>query len=176
MARINLPFGALKELNNCALCVLVSPYDTRNAATKAFVDEKYKTVIHDKASFEAIANGTWSSAKQDPSWRSGFRRYGAAKLFLIMMMHELQSRLDRDPALANLCILGVDPGAMATSLQRRAPWVIRVLLSQLLLPIIAMLVPKGAGSDYTKVGKARLAGGRLGRGLCARPIPQGFVR
>lgn len=64
------------------------------------MDEKYKTLIYDQARFEAIAKGIWSSAGEDPSWRSGFRRYGAAKLFLIMMMHELQRRVDRDLDLA----------------------------------------------------------------------------
>ncbi|KUI54256.1 Short-chain dehydrogenase TIC 32, chloroplastic [Cytospora mali] len=119
------------------------PYDKRNAAGEAFIDEKYKTFVHDDASFEAIAKGTWSSAEEDPSWRSGFRRYGAAKLFLIMMVHELQRRMDRDPVLGNICILGVDPGTMITNLQRQAPWFIRVLLFKVIFPIIAILMPNG---------------------------------
>ncbi|TVY39477.1 Protochlorophyllide reductase A-like protein [Lachnellula subtilissima] len=75
------------------------PHDKRNDQSKAFVDEKYKTVFDDQAGVEAIAKGHWSSAQEDPSWRSGFRRYGASKLFLIMMMHELQHRMDQDPIL-----------------------------------------------------------------------------
>lgn len=107
------------------------------------MDEKYKTTVHDQAGLEAIAKGTWSSAEEDPSWRSGFRRYGAAKLFEVMMIHELQRRLDRDPALSNISILGVDPGTMMTGITRHAPWVIRVLLFQIIYPIIAWLMPNG---------------------------------
>jgi len=119
------------------------PYDKRNERTKAFVNEKFKTIIHDEANFEAIAKGKWSSAHEDPSYRSGFRRYGAAKLFLIMMMHELQHRMNQDPVLKNVCILGIDPGTMSTGLQRHAPWVIRVVIFQIIYPLIAMLLPNG---------------------------------
>ncbi|OTA57643.1 putative short-chain dehydrogenase [Hypoxylon sp. EC38] len=119
------------------------PYDKRNEGTGAFDDKKYKTFVHDPASFEAIAKGTWSSAQEDPSWRSGFRRYGAAKLFLIMMIYELQRRMDLDPVLNNICILGVDPGTMMTGLQRHASWFIRVLMFKIIFPIIAFLMPNG---------------------------------
>lgn len=121
----------------------VSPYDKRNDATHAFDEERYKHVVHDPASFEAIAKGTWSSAQEDPTWRSGFRRYGASKLFSVMMIHELQRRLDRDPALNKICILGVDPGTMTTGLQRHASWFVRVLIFQIIFPIVAYLMPNG---------------------------------
>ncbi|PVH99860.1 putative short-chain dehydrogenase [Periconia macrospinosa] len=119
------------------------PDDPRNASTRAFVEERYKTFIEDETRFTAIAKGTWSSAAEDPSWRSGFRRYGASKLFLIMMMHELQRRLNRDPTLHDICVLGVDPGTMSTSLQRKAPWFIRVFVLQILYPLLAWLRPPG---------------------------------
>ncbi|KAI0007840.1 putative short-chain dehydrogenase [Xylariaceae sp. FL0662B] len=120
------------------------PYDERNKKTQAFTDEKHRTIVHDEGSFEAIAKGTWSSAQEDPSWRSGFRRYGAAKLFSIMMIHELQRRMDRDPVLNKVCILGVDPGTMVTGMARRAFWIIRVLIFKIIYPIIAMLMPNGS--------------------------------
>lgn len=123
--------------------MLASPFDKRNEETQAFGDEKYQTVVHDQATFEAIAKGTWSSAQEDPSWRSGYRRYGAAKLFSIMMIHELQRRMDRDPVLNNICILGVDPGTMVTGLQRHASWLIRVLMFKIIYPILIMLMPNG---------------------------------
>lgn len=108
------------------------------------MDEKYKTFLaHDETSFEAIAKGTWSTVEEDSSWHSGFRRYGAAKLFSIMMVHELQRRIDRDPALKNICILGVDPGTMLTGMHRDAPWLLRVLVFQIIYPIILMLFPNG---------------------------------
>jgi len=119
------------------------PNDKRNERNKAFINEKYKTILHDEASFEAIAKGHWSSAQEDPTWCSGFRRYGAAKLFLVMMMHELQRRVDQDPTLENISILGVDPGTMSTGLQRHASWFIRVLMFRIILRIIALLMPNG---------------------------------
>ncbi|KAK7739617.1 hypothetical protein SLS62_011246 [Diatrype stigma] len=115
------------------------PYDKRNEVTGAFVDEKYRTVVHDQAGFEAIAKGTWSSAQEDPTWQSEFRRYGAAKLFSVMIIHELQQPLDHDPVLSNIYILGVDPGTMSTSLQRHAPWAIRIVMFKIIYPIIALL-------------------------------------
>ncbi|KAK6068470.1 putative short-chain dehydrogenase [Seiridium cupressi] len=102
------------------------PYDVRNERTKAFVDEKYKNIVQDEPRFEAIAKGTWSSAKEDQSYRSGFRRYGAAKLYLVMMI-----------------ILGVDPGNMSTGLQRNAPWIMKLLIFHIVFPIVAMLMPNG---------------------------------
>ncbi|KIW14108.1 hypothetical protein PV08_06889 [Exophiala spinifera] len=119
------------------------PNDERNASGKAFEEERYKIFVRDEADFEAIAKGAWSSAEEDSSWRSGFRRYGAAKLFLVMMMHELQRRLDQDPELKNICVLGVDPGGMITGFQRHAPWVIRVLVFKIIYPIIVYLYPNG---------------------------------
>ncbi|KAI1850160.1 hypothetical protein JX266_004539 [Neoarthrinium moseri] len=122
-----------------------SPYDKRNVSTKAFIDDKYKTIIHHETSVKEIAQGNWSwgSAQEDQSFQGGTRRYGAAKLFLIMFQHELQRRLDRDPALTKICILGVDPGTMLTGLPRHAPWFIRVLIFQIIFPIIAALMPNG---------------------------------
>ncbi|KAI0394769.1 putative short-chain dehydrogenase [Xylariaceae sp. FL0594] len=135
----------LKSMNKeCGRIVVIGsqahdPRDKRNDRTGAFATERDKTLVHDKESFEAIARGTWSSAKQDPSWRSGFRRYGASKLFLVMMIHELQRRMDHDPVLSRVCVLGVDPGTMSTGLQRRAAWFVRVVLLQIVYPIIAFL-------------------------------------
>jgi NAD(P)-dependent dehydrogenase (short-subunit alcohol dehydrogenase family) len=120
-----------------------SPSDKRNERNKAFVDEKYKIILQNEDSFAAIAKGDWSPAQEDPSWASGFRRYGAAKLFLIMMMHELQRRVNQDPSLKNISILGVDPGTMSTGLQRHASWFVRVLIFQIIIPIIALLMPNG---------------------------------
>ncbi|KAI0441875.1 putative short-chain dehydrogenase [Xylaria telfairii] len=119
------------------------PHDKRNDSGQAFTSDKFKTLVPDKDSIDAIAKGTWSSAKEDPSWRSGFRRYGAAKLFSIMMIHELQRRLDKDPALNKVSIMGVDPGSMGTGLQRHAPWFIRVLIFKIIYPIMTWFSPDG---------------------------------
>ncbi|KAI0012534.1 putative short-chain dehydrogenase [Xylariaceae sp. FL0662B] len=114
------------------------PHDPRNARGKAFDNSKYKTIVSDAAGFEAIARGTWSPATEDATFRGGFRRYGASKLFLIMMQHELQVRLDAEPAPSRICVLGVDPGTMISGLQRLAPWVIRVLIFKVILPLVLL--------------------------------------
>lgn len=120
-----------------------SPKDPRNARTQAFDEPKYQTFVPDAAGFEAVAKGEWSSASEDPTWRGGFRRYGASKLFLIMMQHELQTRLNADPALNKVCALGVDPGTMLSGLQRLAPWFIRVLMFKIIYPFILYMNPDG---------------------------------
>ncbi|KAI1438098.1 putative short-chain dehydrogenase [Xylaria sp. CBS 124048] len=119
------------------------PHDKRNAVTGAFKQDKYKTIVQNQSTIDDIARGTWSSAREDPSWKSGYRRFGASKLFSIMMIYELQSRLDRDPVLNNIRILGVDPGTMMTGLQRHANWFIRIVLFQIVYPVIAFFKPRG---------------------------------
>ncbi|KAG6354851.1 hypothetical protein INS49_003932 [Diaporthe citri] len=99
-------------------------------------------LIRDQADIEAIARGNWSLASDGPAWRSGYRRYGAAKLCAMMMVHELQDRMSRDASLGNICVLAVDPGYMSTGLQRYAPWLVRVLIS-ILFPLGAWLIPGG---------------------------------
>ncbi|KAK8079213.1 NAD(P)-binding domain protein [Apiospora phragmitis] len=100
------------------------------------------TLIPDRASFEALAKGTWGAAS-DPPWRAGYRRYAATKLCAMTMVHELQRRLAADPALNQIRVLAVDPGYMSTGLQRRAPWAVRLIVFQVLLPLAAWLAPGG---------------------------------
>ncbi|ROW15545.1 hypothetical protein VPNG_02333 [Cytospora leucostoma] len=120
------------------------PDDPRNTRSKAFADEKYRTIApSDAAGFDAVARGAWSAAAEDASFRGGFRRYGAAKLFLVMMQHELQGRLGRDATLENVSVLGVDPGTMISGLQRLAPWFIRVVLFGVVYPLVLWLRPEG---------------------------------
>ena len=101
------------------------------------------TLIHDKSRFEDISKGKWSSTSEDPSWKSGYRRYGAAKLCAMMMVHELQRRMNTDPLLKNISILAVDPGFMSTGLQRDGPWYVRLLVFNVLFPIGVWLMPNG---------------------------------
>ncbi|KAK9423234.1 putative Ketoreductase (KR) domain-containing protein [Seiridium unicorne] len=112
------------------------PKDPRCVRTSAFNAPEHKAFVSDAASFEAIAKGRWSPATEDAGFRGGFRRYGAAKLFLIMMQHELQTRLNADATLRKICLLGVDPGGMITSMTRYAPWVIRVLVAKVIYPAL----------------------------------------
>jgi hypothetical protein len=124
------------------LTLVHSPYDKRNDQTKAFEGED-KTIVHDRSSIEAIAKGTWSSASEIPGFRGGYRRYCASKLFLVMMMHSLQSRLNKDPVLNKICVLGVDPGTMSTGLQRHSSFFIRVILFGIVMPLVAWWNPHG---------------------------------
>ncbi|KAK8063303.1 hypothetical protein PG996_007955 [Apiospora saccharicola] len=138
------------------------PHDPRNKSGRAFVDPKYQTIVTDADRFHAIAKGAWSPATEDAGFRGGYRRYGAAKLFQTMMQHELQARLDADPDpnLHKLCVVGVDPGPMATGMQRLAPWVIRVLFFKVVFPMMAYLSPSRAFLNST----SRAAGDVLGSG------------
>ncbi|KAK8076110.1 Short-chain dehydrogenase TIC 32- chloroplastic [Apiospora phragmitis] len=86
---------------------------------------------------EPIVKGTWSSSQGDPSWCSGIRRYAAPKLCLVMMIGELQESLDKDPLLGNICVLGVDPGWMATGIARRHPQYVFV---RTIMPWVAALL------------------------------------
>lgn len=54
---------------------------------------------------------------------------------------ELQRRLDKDPNLNNVSVLGIDPGLVNTGIVRRSgSWFLRVLLWRLLLPAIAAVL------------------------------------
>ncbi|KAK7921457.1 hypothetical protein PG985_009479 [Apiospora marii] len=148
------------------------PLDKRNSDSKAFVEEQYKTVLQDQSTISAIARGTWCAAKEDPSFRPAFRRYGATKLFLVMMVHELQRRLDRDAALSNVCVLGVDPGRMSTGLARQAPWVIRVLVMQVLFPLLALLMPRGGNVRSPATSAAHVLEAAVGSGPGLGELPK----
>lgn len=151
-----------------------SPNDSRNAGTGAFDDEKYKAFVNDAATFESVAKGTWSPALEDPSFRSGFRRYGAAKLYLVMMIHELQRRMDRDPVLNKISILGVDPGTMSTGLQRLASWPIRVLLFKIIYPILAFLMPSSSPMRTTKLSASHTLQAALDNNSALGEYPKGL--
>ncbi|KAI9691309.1 MAG: hypothetical protein M1820_009772 [Bogoriella megaspora] len=140
------------------------PDDKRNAATRAFVDPKYRSFVQDAASFDAIAKGTWSSAAEDSSFRSGFRRYGASKLFLTMMQHELQSRLNADTPLSQIAVLGVDPGNMISGMQRLAPWFIRVLIFQIVYPLLLYVSPNNGRVRRPSAAAADVIEAALGEG------------
>jgi hypothetical protein len=60
-----------------------SSRDPRNDSLGFYKGEQRKTIFHDA---DSIAKGTWSSTKDDPTMKAGFRRYGAAKLCEVMMM------------------------------------------------------------------------------------------
>ncbi|KAF5504225.1 Short-chain dehydrogenase TIC 32 [Colletotrichum fructicola] len=81
-------------------------------SARIYPDEKWQTFMRDGTA-DGIAKGTWSSKEDDPTFRSGFRRYGAAKMCVAMSVGELQKRLAADPALKGVTSIGIDPGTMA---------------------------------------------------------------
>ncbi|KAJ1326939.1 WW domain-containing oxidoreductase [Microdochium nivale] len=90
-----------------------------------FPGGRWTTFVPQDGDINPIALGSWSSIKDDPSQKSGFRRYAAAKFCLLSMMVELQRRLARDPVLRGITTIGVDPGTMPTGIIRRETWMIR---------------------------------------------------
>ncbi|KAG8163455.1 hypothetical protein KVR01_006752 [Diaporthe batatas] len=125
--------------------------DRRNDAGGQYLGEKWQTVFHD--STEPIARGTWSTTKEDPSFRGGFRRYGAAKLCQVMMMAELQRRVDLDHVLSNISVLAIDPGSTPTQLIRRGNWMIRghwTFIMPWLVIILTWLWPNGSNRTTKK--------------------------
>ncbi|KUI71364.1 NADH oxidase [Cytospora mali] len=99
-----------------------------------------KTIIGE--STDAIAKGSWSTNVEDPSYHSGFRRCGAAKLCLAMMMIELQERLHGDPVPGKLTTVGVDPGSlpMSTGLVRNSNWFVRIILHKVIIATLARIM------------------------------------
>ncbi|KAK6197007.1 hypothetical protein LQW54_010969 [Pestalotiopsis sp. IQ-011] len=138
-----------------------SAHDTkepRNSAGGQYIDERWHTIFHD--STEPIARGTWSTPKEDSSFRSGYRRYGAAKLCQVMMIPELQRRIDKDPVLHNIAVVGIDPGSTPTTLVRRGDWRIRGLWTYImpwLVVILTWLWPNGTNRTTAKSSRDILA-------------------
>lgn len=58
-----------------------------------------------------------------------------------MTMLELQQRLTADAQLSKIRVIGVDPGTMVTGMTRGAPWAIRVLMFQIVIPLALILAP-----------------------------------
>ncbi|ETS80029.1 hypothetical protein PFICI_07558 [Pestalotiopsis fici W106-1] len=132
--------------------------DARNNAGMQYKDERWHTIFHENS--ESIAKGTWSTTKEDPSYKGGYRRYGAAKLCQVMMIPELQRRIDKDPVLHDISVVGIDPGSTPTMLVRRGDWRIRGLWTYImpwLVVILTWLWPNGAHRTTFKSSKDILA-------------------
>lgn len=56
----------------------------------------------------------------------GFRRYAESKLWSMMFMQRLQSRVNAVPALSHICALAVDPeGVFRKDIMREQAWILR---------------------------------------------------
>ncbi|KAF2005113.1 NAD(P)-binding protein [Amniculicola lignicola CBS 123094] len=135
-----------------------NPHDPRNSWNGAF-----KNRIFNTSSIEPIAKGTWSLSKDDKTgWAAGYRRYGASKLCGVTTISELQRRLDRDPVLNNISVLGIDPGLANTGIVRQfGNWFFRVVLWQFLLPAMAAVlvhfIPNGPLRPISKSARDIIA-------------------
>ncbi|ROW11892.1 hypothetical protein VPNG_05003 [Cytospora leucostoma] len=148
------------------------PYDSRNDSMGAFIEDKWKTLFHDT---ESLAKGTWSLPTENPSKEPGYRRYGASKLCEIMMIYELQERLDKDSKLSKVAVIGVDPGGMVSGLTRRGNAFL-VFAIQRVLPLFVGILnwfsPNGmfrtttkSATDVVAAAYEALPAGRTPKGL-----------
>jgi len=151
-----------------------SPHDSRNDILGLFNEEGYKDkmLFHDT---DGLAFGTWSSSKGNPKASAGLRRYCAGKLCEVMMMYvspfsfnakcyiytetdgknryELQKRLDADPALSKICVVGLDPGGMATSLYRRGGTLLS-LATTVFRPVVSVVSALSSNSSVRTPAKS----------------------
>ncbi|KAK8047389.1 Short-chain dehydrogenase TIC 32- chloroplastic [Apiospora saccharicola] len=115
--------------------------ETSNTLPTPLTDKKWKLFFCDD-NLDAIVHGTWSS-NDDPTSlarQAGTRRYGVANMCNVMMIAELQRRLDADPVLHKLSVVGVDPAVMGTGLLRRGNFIVSVLMWPIIIPLLAPLL------------------------------------
>ncbi|KAL1865528.1 hypothetical protein Daus18300_007173 [Diaporthe australafricana] len=129
------------------------PLDDANKASGAYDDPKWKTIFADASAetVESVAQGKWSppgDPSKDRYGTAAVRRYGASKLCLAMMIGpsvsvELQHRLDSDPKLSGISILGVDPGLMPTKITTGGLGLIIGSIFTLVMHISGRIWPNG---------------------------------
>ncbi|KAK2604314.1 hypothetical protein N8I77_007256 [Diaporthe amygdali] len=154
-----LLLGSMDREEGRIVVVGSEAHDPHNPKGKASYGEGWTEFMRDGSG--PVARGTWSTSKENPTYSGGFRRYGAAKFCQVMMIPELQRRLDTDPALSRICVLGVDPGSMTGNLTRRGPWFIQIMFQFImpwLAPLMAWLQPNGALRTL-KLGAADIIAG-----------------
>ncbi|KAF1972327.1 hypothetical protein BU23DRAFT_580942 [Bimuria novae-zelandiae CBS 107.79] len=102
----------------------------------------------------------------------GFLRYGLSRLVGIMLTYELNRRLQRDPKLANIRTLAVDPGGLLDSrafAQSDMPftWKISVAIAYFIQPLLKRFKPRmntsaGAAKDVVDMAVAEEFAGKEG--------------
>ncbi|KAG8162428.1 hypothetical protein KVR01_008193 [Diaporthe batatas] len=132
-------------------------YDVNHPVHKIdgyYNEDKWK-IFFRQDNIDDVAKGTWSSNQANELPRlAGTRRYGVAKMCAVMTVGELQRRIDSDPLLSNISIVGIEPGSMGTDLVRRGAWFARVILFPVIIPLLAPLLtwyhPNGPIRTITK--------------------------
>ncbi|KAH7304301.1 putative short-chain dehydrogenase [Stachybotrys elegans] len=132
------------------------PLDDRNKSSGAFDKPEWKHILSDASdsTIDSIARGTWSPSLDDPSKDprslAGVRRYGASKLFLVMMIFELQRRLDTDPKLSGISVLGIDPGMMPTKITTRGMSTVLRTIFMCVIQVSSRISPNGTFRQPSK--------------------------
>ncbi|KAI8945379.1 hypothetical protein F4801DRAFT_594180 [Xylaria longipes] len=101
-----------------------------------YYNEEWKTFLTND-NIESIAKGTWCSNDVGTPDVVGGRRYGVSKMCAIMMIGELQRRLDTDPLLKGISVVGIDPGVMPTGIMRHSGWIMRTIVFPIITGLIA---------------------------------------
>ncbi|KAI1296328.1 hypothetical protein F5Y03DRAFT_398855 [Xylaria venustula] len=107
--------------------------------TGYYDDENWKTFFKED-NIESIARGSWCTNDMAKPEIAGSRRYGVAKMCAAMSIAELQRRLDADPVLQGMSIVGIDPGHMPTGIVRHSNWVKRNVVSPIFMTLVAQLM------------------------------------
>ncbi|KAI1427947.1 hypothetical protein F5Y12DRAFT_791071 [Xylaria sp. FL1777] len=115
--------------------------------TGYYDDENWKIFFKDH-NIESIARGTWCPNDIAKPEVVGSRRYGVAKICAAMSIGELQKRLDADPVLEGISIVGVDPGQMPTGIVRHSNWMTRNVASPIFMSLVAQLTVLFQANPY----------------------------
>ncbi|KAK9772837.1 hypothetical protein SCAR479_10522 [Seiridium cardinale] len=131
------------------------PRNTSGPVGKSYTRDGYKTIFtRDPWNGGKIAKGKWSTPEEHPNdIEAGFRRYGASKLCEVIMMRELARRISKDSSLSQASVLGVDPGAMPSSLGARGNLQLRIIFKAvmpLVNPLASIFSPNGILRTTTK--------------------------
>ncbi|KAI0428148.1 hypothetical protein F5Y09DRAFT_332813 [Xylaria sp. FL1042] len=113
-----------------------------------FYNDEDSKVFFKEDNIESIAKGTWCSNDMVKPEIAGSRRYGVAKMCAIMSIGELQKRLDADPLLHGISIVGVDPGDMPTGIVRHSSWMTRNVVVPIFLSLVAQLAVLFQANPY----------------------------
>ncbi|KAI1279655.1 hypothetical protein F5Y07DRAFT_357385 [Xylaria sp. FL0933] len=113
-----------------------------------FYNDEDSKIFFKEDNIESIARGTWCANNIVGPEIAGSRRYGVTKICAIMSIWELQKRLDADPLLRGISIVGVDPGEMPTGIVRHGNWMTRNIVVPIFLSLVAQVAVLFQANPY----------------------------